>query len=406
MSAETGRILGRIRELNKACFADVIRLRRTIHQNPELAFEEHETARLVVETLKPLGLDVRTGVARTGVVATLTGGRPGPTVALRADMDALPIQEQNDFEFASRNPGKMHACGHDAHTSSLLGTARILSEIRDDISGQIRFLFQPSEEKLPGGAKAMIEEGALKEVAGSQPGTIFGQHVQPDLPAGKIGVRGGMYMASTDEIYITIRGTGGHAAGPHLLRTDATLVASHVVVALQSIISRNCPPNVPSIVTIGRMIADGATNVIPESARLEGTFRSMDEAWRFRAHDLIRRVAVHTAEAYGATAEVDIVVGYPALYNDPETTEFVRNSATEYVGTENVVDLDLWYASEDFAWYLREIPGSFYRIGTRNEDLGIVHGLHTPRFTIDEDALRVAPGFMAYLAWKYLSQAA
>lgn len=394
-------MIDRIRQLNDRLFGDVVQLRRTIHANPELAFEEYETAQLVRDTLEPLGLDLQTGVAKTGIVATLEGGKPGPTVALRGDMDALPIVEENDFDFASKNDGKMHACGHDAHTSSLLGTAMILSNLREDLPGRVRFLFQPSEERLPGGAKPMIEEGALQ--GEHAPGVIFGQHVQPDLPAGKIGVRGGMYMASTDEIHITVHGTGGHAAGPHVLETDAVLVASHVVVALQSIISRHCPPSVPSVLTIGRLIADGATNVIPERAKLEGTFRAMDEDWRFRAHDLMRRVATHTAQALGAKVDADIVVGYPALYNHPEATDFVRRAASEYVGEENVVELDQWYASEDFAWFLKELPGTFYRIGTGNTEKGIVHGLHTPRFTIDENALRTAPGFMAYLAWTYAS---
>lgn len=394
-------MLEKIKQLNQEIFDDVVRLRRTIHQNPELAFEERETARLVADTLAPLGFELRTGVAKTGIVATLEGAHPGPTVALRGDMDALPILEENNFDFASRNEGKMHACGHDAHTSSLLGTAMILDRLKDELHGRFRFLFQPSEERLPGGAKPMIEEGALG--GPHEPEAIFGQHVQPDLPAGKIGVRSGMYMASSDEIYITVRGTGGHAAGPHMLRTDAVLVASHIVVALQSIISRHCPPDIPSVLTIGRLIADGATNVIPERARLEGTFRAMDEDWRFRAHDLVRRVVEHTALAFGADVDVDIVVGYPALFNHPDETDFVRSAASEYVGSDNVVELDRWYASEDFAWYLRDLPGSFYRIGTGNKDKGIVHGLHTPRFTIDEEALRVAPGFMAYLASKYTS---
>ena len=392
-------MLEQIKQLNEEFFGEIVRLRRAIHRNPELAFEERETARLVIETLEPLGLDLRTGVAKTGIVATLEGAHPGPTVALRGDMDALPIQEENGFDFVSRNPGKMHACGHDAHTSSLLGTAMILARLRDSLHGSVRFLFQPSEERLPGGAKPMIAEGALAGPAG--PKAIFGQHVQPDLPAGTIGVRDGMYMASADEIYITVRGTGGHAAGPHLLKTDAVLVASHIVVALQSVISRHCPPDVPSVLTIGRVIADGATNVIPERARLEGTFRAMDETWRFRAHDLIRRIVEHTAAAFGAEADLEVQVGYPALYNHADETEFVRSAAAEYVGRDRIVELDRWYASEDFAWYLKELPGTFYRIGTGNREKGIVHGLHTSRFTIDEEALRVAPGFMAYVAARY-----
>jgi amidohydrolase len=392
-------VLTEIKRLSEEIFPEVVRLRRTIHRNPELAFEEYETARLVTDTLQPLGMDVQTGIAKTGVVATLQGGRPGPVIMLRADMDALPIHEQNDFEFKSQHPGKMHACGHDAHTSSLLGTALILNRLKDQIHGAVRFIFQPSEERLPGGAKIMIEEGLMKQRPEAE--AIFGQHVQPELPTGKIGVRSGMYMASADEIYITIQGKGGHAAAPHKLGNDTVLVASHVVVALQSIISRNCPPDVPSVLSIGRIIADGATNIIPESVRMEGTFRAMEETWRFRAHDLIRRTVQHTAEAFGATADITIEVGYPALYNDPEQTEVVRSAAHEYVGVENTVELEQWFASEDFAWYLREMPGSFYRIGTGNEAGGIAHGLHTPRFTVDEEALRVAPGFMAYLAWRY-----
>ncbi|MEX0747672.1 MAG: M20 family metallopeptidase [Rhodothermales bacterium] len=397
-------MIDRIKDLSDGMFGEVVTVRRRLHENPELAYEEFETSRLVADRLKALDLDVKTGVARTGVVATLKGSHPGPTVALRADMDALPIVEENDFEFRSRNNGKMHACGHDAHTSSLLGTASILRQIKDDLHGSVRFIFQPSEERLPGGAKPMIDEGVLENETRVE--AIFGQHVQPDLSAGKIGVRSGMYMASTDEIYITVHGKGGHAAAPHLLGTDTVLAASHIVVALQSVISRHCPPDVPSVLSIGRLIADGATNVIPERARLEGTFRSMNEEWRFRAHDLIRNIAVNTAEAFGARADVEVVVGYPELFNDPEKTEFVRSAAASYVGEENVVDLERWYASEDFAWYLREVPGTFYRIGTRNEEKGIVHGLHTPRFTIDEEALRVAPGFMAFLAWKYLAEGA
>jgi hippurate hydrolase len=210
-----------------------------------------------------------------------------------------------------------------------------------------------------------------------------------------------MHMASADELYITVRGQGGHAAEPHKLRTDAVLVASHIVVALQSIISRRCPPDVPSVLSIGKLQADGATNIIPETARLEGTFRAMDETWRFQAHDLIHRIAEHTARAHGAEADVEVRVGYPALYNDPDAATLARNAARDYVGPANTIDLDLWFASEDFAYYLREVPGAFYLLGVGNEAKGITHFLHTPRFTIDEEALRIGPGFMAYLAWKF-----
>ena len=394
-------MLDKIKAQADSVFSDVVRLRRQIHQHPELAFEEHETAALVKNTLEPLGLDLHTGIAQTGLIATLKGNKAGPTVMLRADMDALPIHEETGLDFASNQDGAMHACGHDAHTASLLGTAMILSELKSELQGTVRFLFQPSEERLPGGARVMIEEGALQGNGAPAPDAIFGQHVQPDLPAGKIGVRSGMYMASSDELFVTVKGEGGHAASPHQLQTDATLVAAHIMTALQTIISRNCPPDVPSVLTIGRLTADGATNVIPESAYMEGTFRSMDEDWRFRAHDLIKRVVRHTAQALGAEADVDLRVGYPALYNHSTPTEQVHQAALDYVGEENTIDLDPWFASEDFAYYLREMPGSFYRIGTGNEEEGITHGLHTPRFNIDEEALRTAPGFMAYLAWQY-----
>jgi hippurate hydrolase len=404
----------RIHSLNADLFDEVVGLRRTLHRRPELAFEEHETAALVAETLGALdGVDVRTGVAKTGVVATLDGGQPGPTLALRADMDALPIREQNDFDFASERDGVMHACGHDAHTASLLGTAKILHALRDELRGSIRFLFQPSEEKIPGGASVMIDDGALDGLprpsganGTAAPEHILGQHVVPHLPSGTLGVRSGDFMASADEVYLTIRGEGGHAAAPHSLAADAVLVQAHVLTALQSVVSRHAPPDVPSVLSFGRVVAEGATNVIPEEVRIEGTFRAMDEDWRLRAHDLIRRIAEGTAEAFGATCEVEVAVGYPALVNDEALAAAVREAAVEYVGAERVVDLPRWFASEDFAFYTQQIPGAFYVLGVGNEAEGITHGLHTPRFTIDEEALRTGPGFMAYLAWRHNAERA
>jgi len=396
-------MLDAIKQRADEVFPEVVQLRRTLHRHPELALEEHETARRVQDVLAPLdAIDVRTGVHETGLVATLQGERPGPTLLLRADMDALPIHEETGLDFASERDGVMHACGHDAHTASLLGAARILHALRDRVHGHVRFLFQPSEERIPGGAKFMIEKGALDDADTSPaPEVVFGQHVRPDLPVGTIGVRPGMFMASTDELFITVRGEGGHAAAPHELATDPTLVASHIVVALQSIVSRHCPPDVPSVLTIGKLIADGATNVIPTTARLEGTFRAMDEDWRRRGHELIRRTARHTAEAHGATVDIDIKTGYPALYNHETSTQFVHDAAVDFVGEANTVDPGPWFAGEDFAYFLQERPGTFFTLGVRNEQHGITHSLHTPRFTIDEEALRVGSGFMAYLAWKY-----
>ena len=381
-------------------YPDVVELRRTLHRHPELSGEEHETARRVVDRLGDLNLNVQTGLPSTigtGVVATLDGGKPGPTLLLRGDMDALPIHEETGLDFASEHDGVMHACGHDLHTSALLGAAMILARHREDVHGQVRFCFQPHEERLPGGAKAMVEEGLLDAANGiPAPEAAFGQHVKPGLPSGTIGVRSGWAMASADEVYVTVRGEGGHAASPHELTADATYVASQIVVALQSVISRHCPPGVPSVLTIGRLVADGATNVIPATARMEGTFRAMEEEWRFRAHDLIRRVATRTAAAHGATAEVDVSVGYPALYNHEEPTSLVRTAATDYVGGDRTVEVDRWFAGEDFAYVLQECPGTFYQLGAGTEQ-----GLHTSTFAPDEEALRVGTGFLAYLAWRY-----
>jgi len=342
-------------------------------------------------------MSVQTGIAQTGVVGTLEGALPGPTVLLRADMDALPIQENTGLPFASQNPGVMHACGHDAHTASLLGTAMILYALREQLRGTVIFVFQPSEERFPGGAKMMIEEGMLERV---KPNITFAQHVMPSLPVGTVGVRSGMFLASAEEIYITVRGQGGHAAEPHRLSADAVLTASHIVVALQNIVSRYSPPAIPSILSFGKITANGATNVIPPTVRIEGTFRTMDEEWRFRAHELIHRIATSTALAHGATVEVDIKIGYPALCNDVAASTLCREAAIEYVGSSHTIDMDRWFASEDFAYFLQHIPGAFYVLGVANSTETIPSSLHTPGFTIDEKALETGPGFMAYLTWK------
>lgn len=377
-------------------YPEVVALRRTLHRHPELSGEEHETAQRVAERLEAVGLDVRTGVAGTGVVATLDGGRSGPTLLLRADMDALPIREETGLTFASENEGVMHACGHDLHTSSLLGAAMILAHHQEQVHGQVRFCFQPHEERIPGGARFMIEEGVLDAVDGTPaPEAAFGQHVKPDLPPGTLGVRAGGFMASTDEVYVTVKGEGGHAANPHEA-VDPVYVASEIVSALQSLVSRRCPPDVPSVLTIGRLVADGATNVIPETARLKGTFRTMDEDWRFRAHSLFEQLVRRTAEAHGAAAEVEVREGYPALRNHEAPTRLVREAAEEYVGPERIVEAERWFAGEDFAYFLRECPGTFYQLGVGSE-----HGLHTSQFNPDEEALRTGAGFMAYLAWRY-----
>ena len=398
-------IASEIRRLAAEGHDRVVANRRALHRRPELAFEEHETAARIAAELTATGVDrIRTGVASTGVVAEIDGlGGPGDRlVILRADIDALPIHEENTFDFASEFDGRMHACGHDGHTASLLGSATILCALRDRFAGTIRLLFQPSEEKLPGGAPAMIAEGALDTGSGQSLVGIFGQHVRPGIPVGKLGVRSGAFMASADEIYVTVKAMGGHAAEPHLQDADPVYVASQIVVALQTVISRNCPPGEPSVLSIGRFIADGATNVVPPVVRLEGTLRAMNETWRREAHEIIRRVVENSAATFGAGVEIEIRVGYPALVNTPAAAALVEQAAAEYVGEQDVVALDPWYAAEDFAYYLERVPGAFYMLGVRNEAKGITSAVHTPRFTIDESALQTGAGFMAYLALRAL----
>jgi len=375
--------------------------RRHLHQNPELSFEEVQTSAFVQERLRDLNIPFTSGIGGYGVVANLQGHRPGPVVALRADMDALPIQEANEVPYASKVPGVMHACGHDVHTASLLGVAALLRSRTHEFSGTVRFLFQPAEEKLPGGASLMIRDGAL---ANPTPQAIYGQHVMPLLPAGTVGFRSGRYMASADEIRLTIRGKGGHAAMPHL-NTDAVLIASHIVVALQQVVSRRANPTLPSVLSFGHIIGEGAYNVLPNDVRLRGTFRTMDEPWRDQAHALIREIASGTASAMGAVCDVEIDRGYPMLFNHPETTALARSTAEAYLGPQQVVDLDLWMAAEDFAFYAQQIPATFYRLGTRNEAKGWVSSVHTSTFDVDESALPLGAGLMAAIALEQLAAA-
>jgi len=313
-------------------------------------------------------------------------------------MDALPITEANEVPYCSKNSGVMHACGHDVHTSSLLGTARILSELKDEFGGTVKFIFQPAEEKLPGGASLMIKEGVLEN---PKPAAVIGQHVMPLIDSGKVGFRAGKYMASTDEIYVTVHGKGGHGAQPQQ-NIDPVVIASHIIIALQQIVSRVADPKLPSVLSFGKVIANGATNVIPNEVKMEGTFRTMDEAWRAQAHQKMKKMAEGIAEAMGGSCDFNIVNGYPFLVNEEKLTGNVRAYAEEYLGKENVEDLDIWMAAEDFAYYSQVADACFYRLGTRNEERGITSSVHTPTFDIDEKALNVSTGLMAYIALKQL----
>lgn len=390
----------RIKTLAREYYEDVVYYRRHFHATPELSMQEHQTARYIASRLTEMGIAYEEGIAGTGLVALIRGKNASSRVlALRADMDALPIHEENSVDYKSQHPGVMHACGHDVHMASLLGTARILQTLRDEWEGSVKLIFQPSEEKYPGGAKLMIREGVLENPA---PGAIFGQHVFPGLPAGKVGIRSGRYMASTDEIYLTVKGKGGHAATPHLL-VDPVLIASHIVVAMQQIVSRNAMPWVPTVVSFGRFMAEGQTNVIPDQVSLAGTLRTFDEEWRETVHRRIREIAVFTAQGMGGDCEVFIDNGYPYLVNNPELAAGFRKWATEYLGRDNVEELDLAMTAEDFSYYSQRIPACFYRLGIRNVEKGFTSNLHSPTFDIDEKALETGMGLMAWVAIRKLT---
>lgn len=392
-------ILQKIQQLAIRYTHDVISFRRYLHTHPELSYLEFNTAKFIATQLRSFGIEPQEGVAGTGVVALIEGKNPTKkSIALRADIDALPIVEQSTQPYKSQNSGVMHACGHDVHTASLLGTAKILFELKDQFEGSIKLIFQPGEEKNPGGASIMIKEGVLEN---PQPSAILGQHVFPLLPVGKIGFREGKYMASSDEIYLKVIGKGGHGATPELT-IDPVVIASHIIIALQQIISRNASPKHPTVLTFGKISANGATNIIPDEVNIAGTFRALDEGWRAEGLKKIKKMAESIAEGMGGKCEVDIHHGYPYLENNPSLTQSIKKAAEEYVGKENVVDIDLTLGSEDFAYYSQKIPASFYRLGTRNEAKGITSYVHTPSFDIDEDALKIASGLMAWMALRQL----
>jgi amidohydrolase len=390
----------KIQQLAEYNFTEIVKIRRHIHQNPELSNQEYKTAAFISETLKSFGIEHKSGVFETGIVGLIRGKNPDKkVVALRADMDALPVLEKNDVDYKSQNKGVMHACGHDVHTASLLGAAKILNQIKDEFEGSIKLIFQPAEEKIPGGAKFMIEEGVLMDPPVD---TVLGMHVFPELEVGTVGFKTGKYMASSDEITLTVKGKGGHAAMPNIL-VDPILIASHIIVALQQIVSRQANYAIPTVLSFGEIIADGTFNVIPNEVLIRGTFRAFDENWRKQAHESIRKMAKGIAQGMGGDCDVFIDHGYPFLVNDEQVTQQAFRSAQEYLGKDQVEELALRTTGEDFAYFAQALPSCFYRIGTANSKKGLTSNLHSSTFNVDEEALEIGMGLMAWLAINELS---
>lgn len=390
----------RIKRLSRLYLKEFIEIRRHFHAHPELSGKEIQTADYISKLLKSWNIEHQAGIAGHGIVALIHGGRPGgKVIALRADMDALPIREANKVPYASKNPGVMHACGHDLHMACLLGAARILKSLEDELNGTIKLIFQPSEEKYPGGALPMIKAGVLEN---PKPDFIVGQHVFPELQAGKIGLRSGKYMASTDEVHLTVKGKGGHAAIPHKV-VDPVLITAHIIVALQQIVSRNSLPTTPTVLSFGRIIADGQANVIPDEVKISGTMRTFDEEWRLGIQEKIRTIASAIAEGMGGSCEVSIHKGYPFVNNNPGVTAKIRKCAEDYLGKENVVDLDMRMTAEDFSYFANEVPGCFYRLGVMNESRGIISNLHSSTFDVDESSLENGMGLMVWIVASELS---
>jgi hippurate hydrolase len=393
-------MINRIREKAEQYFPEVQAIRHHIHTYPELSFEEHNTSAFIASQLTNWGIEFQKGIAGTGIVALLKGKNPGKKcIALRADMDALPIHEANDTEYRSQNDGVMHACGHDVHSSCLLGAARILHELRDEWEGTIKLLFQPGEEKHPGGASIMIAEGVLEN---PKPEAIFALHVYPHLPSGTAGFRAGQYMASADEVYITIEGKGGHAALPHQT-IDPIAIAAQVITNLQQIVARKGNPLIPSVLTFGKIAGGFATNVIPDKVEILGTFRTMDETWRYKAHQWIKDITEQVCAANGATAIVDIPKGYPSLFNDPSLTTFAESWARDYIGAENIHTLDMRMAGEDFSFYTHHVPGCFFRIGTSLNGEQFTVPVHNAHFDIHEEAMKTGVGLFSWIALQALA---
>lgn len=394
-------IKSKIEKLTQYYHTDAITTRRYLHQHPELSEQEFNTADYISKLLAKWGIKHQSGIANTGIVGVIEGKNPNSfVVGLRADMDALPITEENKFSYVSQNKGVMHACGHDAHMTSLLYTLKILHELRDEFEGSVKFIFQPSEEKYPGGAITMIKEGVLKNPT---PNIMLGMHVMPGLPSGVMGFRSGKYMASTDEIYISIKGKGGHAATPNL-NIDPITTAAQTIVALQQIVSRFAPPMMPTVISFGRIEGLGRTNIIPDEVKIQGTIRTFSEDWRKEIHQLIKNICHHTCACYGASADVFIDHGYPFLINNETVTNQSAEWAKLFLGEDKVTELDVRMTAEDFAYYSHLIPSCFYRIGTDFPDEKEMRNLHSSTFDLHEDSLKSSISLMTWLTWMWLDK--
>ena len=390
-----------IQQLTAECNKYVVNCYHHLHAHPELSFHEFETAQFIQKELLKMNISFRGGIGGNGILGKIVGRNPQKKViALRADMDALPVKEANDTPWKSINESVMHACGHDAHTACLLGVAKVLQQLKNEFEGTILLIFQPGEEKAPGGARLMLEDGIFNEI---EPEIILAQHVSVDFPTGTMGFLSGKIMASADEIHVKIHGKGGHGALPHLVN-DTVLAASQTIVSLQQVRSRLCHPLIPMVLTFGKLIANGATNVIPDEVILAGTFRTMDEKWRIEAKNHILRIINETCAAHSCTAETDIPDGYPCVINNELITSKAREFATEWIGEDNIRTLEMRMTSEDFGFFTQKHPCSFFRFGVKGEINADTGGLHSSNFQIDEKALETGTGGMAWLAWKFMNE--
>ncbi len=391
-------MIDQIKKLSNEFYQQVVAFRHHMHQFPELSFQEFDTTAFIKKELQNAGITVEKPLLETGVTALISGKNPdSKCVAIRADIDALPIQEENTLPYKSKREGLMHACGHDIHSASVFGTALILQHLNDEFEGSVKVIFQPGEEKLPGGANLLIEKGVLNQ---PKVQSIFGQHVFNDLPVGQVGFRSGLYMASADEFHIEIIGKGGHAALAESIQ-DPIEAMNHLLIRLRKIIHDNTG-EIPSVIAFGDIQAKGATNVIPNTVHIKGTFRTMDEEWRAKAHELLLRETEQVADEFGVSIDLGLMKGYPFLNNEEKLTVQSMQYAKEYLGEENVIDLPLRMTSEDFAFYTHFVPGCFYRLGTSNSAFDLSSPVHTSTFYANDLCLKTGMGLMAYLVTKEL----